>query len=122
MSAARGPLAGWQKAVSALGTLLQVLLPIAAVLAVPHVGGPLYIGLVFVVAAVAGHLGLTLRHLYFDPLAGLQDVGIAVLMAVGVVAAERLTAGVGGGAVDPALLAVLGAYLLLAWPAWRRQL
>ncbi len=110
------------RAASALGTLLQVILPIVAVLAVPHIGGALYVGAVFVAAAVAGHLGLTLRHGYLDPLAGLQDAAIAVLMAAGVVAAERLTAGVGGGPVDPALLAVLGTYLLLAWPAWRRPL
>lgn len=104
-----------------LGTVLQVVLPIVGVLAVPHYGGVLYVVLVFVVAMVLAHVGSTLRHGYVDPLAALQDVGIALLMSGGALLAERLTAGEGGGPVDPALLAVLGAYLLLAWPAWRRQ-
>jgi hypothetical protein len=103
-----------------MGTLLAVLLPPAAALAVPQGPSLLYTAAVFVVATTAGHLGITVRHGYLDPLAWLQDAGIAVLMAGGAIVAERLTHGVGGGPVDPALLAVLGTYLLLAWPAWRK--
>lgn len=109
---------GLRRAVSALGTILLVVLPVVGAMAVPHVQPLVYIGLVFVVAVALGHVGLTLRRGYVDPLAWLQDLGIAVLMAAGVVAAERLTGRVGGGPVDPSLLAVLGTYLLLAWPAW----
>lgn len=103
-----------------VGTLVAALLPPAGALAVP--AGPLllYTPAVFLVAVTVGHVGLTLRHGYLDPLAWMQDAGIAVLMAGGTLVAERLTHGVGGGPVDPALLAVLGTYLLLAWPAWRK--
>ena len=103
---------------SVLGTILLVVLPVVGALAVPQGEPFLYIGLVFVVAVAMGHVGLSVKRGYLDPLAWLQDLGIAVLMAAGVVAAERLTGRVGGGPVDPALLAVLGTYLLLAWPAW----
>lgn len=104
-----------------VGTVLQVVLPLVGVLAVPHYGGVVYVVLVFVVAILLAHVGATMRHGYADPLAFLQDEGIALLMSGGTLLAERLAAGEGGGPVDPALLAVLGSYLLLAWPAWRRQ-
>ncbi len=107
-----------RRGVSALGTVLLVVLPVAGALSVPRVDPLLYVGLVFVVAMALGHVGLALRRGYVDPLAALQDLGIAVLMAAGVVAAQHLTSGVGGGPVDPSLLAVVGTYLLLAWPAW----
>lgn len=109
---------GIRRGLSVLGTICVVVLPVVGALAVPHVTSLLHIGLVFVVAVAMGHVGLSVKRGYLDPLAWLQDLGIAVLMAAGVVAAERLTDRVGGGPVDPSLLAVLGTYLLLAWPAW----
>jgi hypothetical protein len=100
-----------------LGLLLAVILPVPVLthLALPAgLPGDLE---AFWAAITAAHIGLVVRQRAVDWIRWLQDMAVGALMAGGAFVAGRLALQSGGGAVDPALLALLGTYLLLAWPA-----
>jgi hypothetical protein len=71
----------------------------------------------FVAAILAAHAGLTVRQGVVDWMRWTQDTATAALMAGAAWVAVHLAVRAGGGGVDPALLAALGTYLLLLWPA-----
>ena len=100
-----------------VGTLLAILLPLVVLANLAlHTGIPGYVE-AFWAAVIAGHVGLTVRQGAVDWIRWLQDMAAATLMAGGGWFAVHLATHSGGGNVDPALLAVVGTYLLLLWPS-----
>jgi hypothetical protein len=101
------------------GFLLIVALPLlVATYPWPLAGLERYLA-VFALALTAAHVGLVVRAGFWDWVRWIQDLAVAVLMAAGAYLAVHAALRAGGGPVDPALLAVLGAYGLIAWPAAR---
>lgn len=108
---------GWLKII---GTIMIIVLPLLVVSRLgPFIhsnASPVGYALLFLVVGAAAQLGLVLRwwgrlnvvRLLFDM--GLVVVGGVLVWAVSYVAYQR-----GGGLVDPALVAVIMAYLVAIW-------
>jgi hypothetical protein len=103
--------------VRGLGSVLAALLPLAVLVRLPlQPGLPGYLE-AFWAAMTAAHFGLVVRQRAVDWIRWLQDLATGACMAGGAFLAVHLALRAGGGGVDPALLAALGTYLLMLWPA-----
>ena len=104
------------------GWLLAALLPLAAALAterffsVPFALAS-YVG-VTAAAVFAAEIGMAVAEWQLVPVLWLRDLVLAVPMGAAAWAVGRWG---GGDPVDPALIAVLGAYVLILWPSEARR-
>ena len=107
------------------GVILAVLLPLLGVLEVRRwvavEAMPIRFVVPFLVAITLGHLGLAFRQGLWEPILWLRDLLIGLLMGMGAWAVVMVAVRSGGGPVDPTIVALMGSYLLLAWPAVTRS-
>jgi hypothetical protein len=73
----------------------------------------------FLAPLTAGYLGVLLREPVLAVGWWARDLLLATVMALAAWAFQAFLLREGGGAIDPALLAVLSAYLLVFWPVMR---
>ncbi|MHB1954382.1 MAG: hypothetical protein ACYCOU_11595 [Sulfobacillus sp.] len=105
-----------------LGLLLAVTLPIALALAVPQymaaIPAIVAYPAIFGATTLVGQLGLWVKRMDNPQAASwlLGDLLIAAISGLAAYGATHLAIVRGGGSTDPALLAVLCAYFLMAWP------
>lgn len=110
-----------------VGVVMAVLLPILVALNVSPLFNHLPLLAVYPVAfgvvALSGQLGLVVKRLdqRYPAVSLVRDVLIAVAAGFGAYWATRLMILRGGGPTDPALLAVVCTYLLMAWQAPSRR-
>jgi len=72
----------------------------------------------FLLALTMGHIGMAVADWQVIPILWIRDMLIAAAMAA---AGWGVAHFAGGGAVDPALLALAGTYVLLVWPSEARR-
>lgn len=103
------------------GVLLAIVLPVMGAVAgtrlVPGGALPTFLS-AFLLAVTLGHIGMAVADWQVIPIFWIRDILIGVAMAGVAWAVARLG---GGGAVDPALMALVGTYVLLIWPSEARR-
>lgn len=103
------------------GVLLAIVLPALGALAGVHLapGGTLSTFLAgFLLAVTLGHIGMAVADWQVIPVFWIRDILIGVAMAGAAWAVQRFA---GGGPIDPALMALIGTYILLVWPSEARR-
>ena len=107
--------------VRAVGWIATLALPGAAILwlapRLPHLPTPARFVALFLLPLTAGYLGVVVREPVLAAGWWVRDALLAVVMALLAWAFARFLVQAGGGRVDPALVAALGAYVLVLWPA-----
>lgn len=103
------------------GVVLAIILPaLGALMAMRLAPGDglstFFVG--FLMAVTLGHIGMAVADWQVIPIFWIRDVLIGAAMAVVSWAVGRYA---GGGRVDPALMALVGTYLLLIWPSEARR-
>ncbi|MCY0885278.1 MAG: hypothetical protein OWV35_05260 [Firmicutes bacterium] len=109
----------WQVPV---GRLLQWLGPVAVLIGLrgwwAALPGWAALGLGTLLAGAVAQTGLGLARLWRRSLGQMaRDTGLLGILALAGWAGTRLAVAAGGGAVDPALLALAAVYLVNLWPA-----
>jgi hypothetical protein len=72
----------------------------------------------FLAAVTLGHMGMAVADWQVIPIFWIRDIVIGTGMAAVSWAVGRYA---GGGRVDPALIALVGTYVLLIWPSEARR-